>query len=341
MFRSKKTIYSCLVIFIAAFFTMFMLSWAVFSGKRSGNPIALDRGLRNKGSLNYYKLSENNDYYGITYGFIDFTGKKQRVSFDISKVSHRELSDKFGYNQQETEKRVIERLKGQIDRIIRESGFSSYIKYTITARRINIDPVSVPSGIYSEVKRTMKAICDYYSSNFIIVFGEEIKDRGFYLDGDLIKIDYKKLSLWNLPHLKGCFNALYKAGNGYSRQKYLGLFVSFLQEIDYRIPPAIVDSKVTGGIYIPTDVLINNRGDCDSKSILFCSLWQNFSESSIIIIETHEHALIGVEAVPQPGQSFVRIGNRYYVLCEVAGPGKNYPGYSNSIKGTYKYYLIK
>jgi hypothetical protein len=52
------------------------------------------------------------------------------------------------------------------------------------------------------------------------------------------------------------------------------------------------------------------------------------------------HALVGVEEKPGPDEAYVRLGNRYFVLCEVAGPGKIPPGRA-SISGSYEYVLIE
>ena len=57
------------------------------------------------------------------------------------------------------------------------------------------------------------------------------------------------------------------------------------------------------------------------------------------IITIPHHALVGVEGKPGPGESFVQIGNRYYVLCEVAGPAKLPPG-SHSISGSFEYVAV-
>ena len=52
------------------------------------------------------------------------------------------------------------------------------------------------------------------------------------------------------------------------------------------------------------------------------------------------HARVGVEASALPGEETVRVGNRTFVLCEVAGPAKLRPG-AKSVSGSFEYVLIE
>jgi hypothetical protein len=47
-----------------------------------------------------------------------------------------------------------------------------------------------------------------------------------------------------------------------------------------------------------------------------------------------------VEGVPRASEAYVRLGNRYFVLCEVAGPGKIPPGFGR-ISGSFEYVMIE
>ena len=49
---------------------------------------------------------------------------------------------------------------------------------------------------------------------------------------------------------------------------------------------------------------------------------------------------MGVEGTPGADEAYVQIGNRYFVLCEVAGPGKIPPGGSR-ISGSFEYVMIE
>jgi hypothetical protein len=59
----------------------------------------------------------------------------------------------------------------------------------------------------------------------------------------------------------------------------------------------------------------------------------------LIFVILPDHVLVGVATTPGPGEHFVRIGNRYFVLCEVAGPGKWAPG-ALAVQGSYRYEMV-
>jgi hypothetical protein len=68
-------------------------------------------------------------------------------------------------------------------------------------------------------------------------------------------------------------------------------------------------------------------------------MWRRFGTRALFIL-LPRHALVAVEAKPRPGEHFVRLGNHYFVLCEVAGPAKLHPG-RKPVSGAYEYFLVE
>ena len=60
----------------------------------------------------------------------------------------------------------------------------------------------------------------------------------------------------------------------------------------------------------------------------------------IVFIAGPGQALVGGEAPALPGEQPVRVGNRTFILCEVAGPAKLRPG-AKSVSGSFEYVLIE
>lgn len=71
----------------------------------------------------------------------------------------------------------------------------------------------------------------------------------------------------------------------------------------------------------------------------FAALWRNF-DTPVILVSLARHMLVGVAVPPGPGEHFVQVGNRYFVLWEVAGPGKLHPGLE-PIPDRFEYILIE
>jgi hypothetical protein len=78
--------------------------------------------------------------------------------------------------------------------------------------------------------------------------------------------------------------------------------------------------------------------------VAFAALYRNLG-SPVLLIELSHHVLIGVEMRPGPGEKYVLVDNRYYVIGEVAGPGKRRPGDAshdvwNEISGHFRYTVV-
>jgi transglutaminase superfamily protein len=84
------------------------------------------------------------------------------------------------------------------------------------------------------------------------------------------------------------------------------LVVSFVQEIDYRVP-----SEEPFGVMPPALVAKKKEGDCDSKALLAHMLLRSLGIRSVLISsEAHKHTMLGV-ALPAAGTTFSWDGSRY------------------------------
>jgi hypothetical protein len=171
------------------------------------------------------------------------------------------------------------------------------------------------------------------------LIAEYLAERGLRLSGDEISIDYGREVARGTGPLQSCYEALRREGQGDGERRLLGLFLAFMQELRYEIPPDVEHGRHTLGFRVPTAVLASGSGDCDSKSAAFCALWRHLPRRAILVL-VPGHALVGVEGKPRANEAFVRLGNRYFVLCEVAGPGKIPPG-GEEISGSFEYVMVE
>lgn len=292
------------------------------------------------GSLNKYRKNETPNDYELTYEFIDYEGQKHEITFTISKHYFEHANKQYGYDK----KAIIETLNTKVRtvaaKLLTDSGLSDCMKITVEEDSIGCE-FTASSSTMNEIQESAEELVAKLIQMKKKLYEEELNKHGMIIVGNEIQPDYSKLVTWFQTPLDICYKALKSAGTGYDSQKYLGLFIAFLQEVKYEIAPSIWADKTICGLWTSPEVLVNNHGDCDSKSIAFASLWKHFPNSSTIVVMLPTHMLVGVAMNPNPGQEFVRIGMKYYILCEVAGPGKLYPGYQDSVKGTFKYTVIK
>jgi hypothetical protein len=107
-----------------------------------------------------------------------------------------------------------------------------------------------------------------------------------------------------------------------SRRELVGAFASFVQSLEYRLPPnnRIDDNGeeiITIGAIMPIEVLTNQWGDCDSKSMLFATLIRSIDLTEVVFIVKHEHVFAAVDVIPEPEDQTIRYKGDDWVLIEL------------------------
>ena len=158
--------------------------------------------------------------------------------------------------------------------------------------------------------------------------------RGFLFDGQKneLSVDYETIIRNATGPLADCFQALRRAGAGSAKDRLADLFVAFFQSLTYESPRDPDErGRKTLDFRVPTAVLVEKAGDCDSKAAAFCAMWRQLPARSVIAMDRRrKHIVVGVEGRPRPGQLYKLIDNRYYVFYEAASPGEGrvtIPGY--------------
>lgn len=277
------------------------------------------------GSLREFQRVHENGQYRLSYGFIDHHGKTHRVSCTVSKAAHEHELAGFGYDEED----IKAVLQAYLDEELRARDLTRYLRATASGLGGWSYEGQLPGGLdwaererrLAEVQAFVKVLENEFPKKRHAVF----KERGFLYDKDEISIDHAGMVVRSTEHVRDCFRALETSGAGYNERQYLGLFVAFFQEIPYTVPPDRIGTRDVQGFWVPTEVLVNNHGDCDSKSAAFAAMWRNF-RSAVLLIDLPDHLLVGVEVRPRAGDKYVLVRNRYFVLGEVAGPGKTRPG---------------
>ena len=302
---------------------------------------------RHVGALGRFEETETSSAFTVTYGFIDHNGREQTITCDVSRSDHEWQVEHYGYDGAEVEREVDRLLAQEAARELRARSLEDTVQIDFRRGGAYEARPHFPAGLSPEehARRTsdVQAFYGWLGSDLEKhrrrIEGALYAERGIRLVGHTLYPDYAALATKASRPLADCFRALDRAASGDSERRRLGLFLAFLQEIPYVVPPARWHGRQTLGMFVPTEVVVGRHGDCDSKSVTFAALWRNF-DSPVILVRLPRHMLVGVAVPPGPGEHFVQVGNRYFVLCEVAGPGKLHPGYE-PIPDRFEYILIE
>lgn len=286
---------------------------------------------------------EGPDSLRLTFVFRDPEERPRRVSCVIRRADYERERAGFGYVETQKVEELNRALRELLAREARARRVERYFTIEVYGEGSLRWSWSHPAGTDPEVVERIESFHDWLEEDARAAFRplEEryYRDHGMRLAGDTIRIDYEPLVRNATEPLADCFSALRAADVGRFDMP-LGLFLTFFQDLRYEIPRDVdEDGRETLGFRVPTGVLVEGAGDCDSKAVAFCSLWRQLP-ARVLLILVPGHALVGVEGKPGPDQSAVRLGNRYFILCEVAGPGRLRPG-ETEISGSFEYILIE
>jgi hypothetical protein len=314
-----------------------------------------------------FDREEDDDAYYLVYGWSDFSGNSLDMSFSFSKNLLNEAEKEFGYFPEDlkkhmddhmelSEERMILDLRKFVEQLIQESGFPEYILIEkTTAKSFNLK-LSVPPSLHKKVKREYDKIKTKLAKEQKRYLKQMEKDqeeerkrffesRGIRVFDDKIGVDHSTCVLRNKDRIRPIFEIMQKKYARFSLHQFLGVLLSFVQDIRYYIPPLQERGKTILSFWVPPRVLIDNFGDCDSKGVTFASFWTNFKKYPVLLITVPNHFFIGLAIPSFSGEGLVVNGLRY-TLCEVTGPGKMPPGligrYSEAClqNGQYVYEMV-
>ena len=281
--------------------------------------------------------------FHLTFHFRDAAEQPREVSCTIRRSDYERERAGFGYVEAERVEMLNRELRETLAREAAARGVDRYFAVEVYDEGSIRWRWSYPGGMDPGVVARIKEFDAWIEKNASTVI-EAIDDRylrahGIRVDGDSYSVDYATLTHNATEPLADCFTALRSLG-GERSDALLGLFLTFFQDLRYELPRDVdAQGRETLGFRAPTAVLVEGAGDCDSKSAAFCALWRQVP-ARVLLVLVPEHALVAVEGKPGPDQASIRLGNRYFILCEVAGPGRSRPG-ETDISGSFEYVLIE
>ena len=145
-------------------------------------------------------------------------------------------------------------------------------------------------------------------------------------EGDLFSVDYNWVVRRSVGDLRFIANQIRSTARrkGYRTSRHLvGAIASFVQELKYQLPPAHRINEegekiLTAGATMPLETLVNRRGDCDTKSLLFASLVRSINLVDVIFVAIEDHLFAGIRMNPSQLDHSIRHQGKDWVLVELS-----------------------
>lgn len=197
--------------------------------------------------------------------------------------------------------------------------------------KVTINPTDVEYAISSFGVPKVWTTFTYSDENDLAKKQKQLKakaaNHGILMleDGNRFSIDYD----WVIHHSNRSITDIAKRirstarRKGYrSRRDLIGAFASFVQSLEYRVPP---DHRVneegekilTAGAMMPLETLSLGWGDCDSKSLLFAALVHSINLAEVCFIVMDEHLFVGVQLSPNQDDQTIPHKGKDWILIEL------------------------
>jgi hypothetical protein len=162
-------------------------------------------------------------------------------------------------------------------------------------------------------KKHTQAEADYLEKNYYMPFQNNFGQMA-------IKQDHRRYAIESSDELQSVVLAIKaQIQQPNNSREFINFTLNWLQSIPYDTLENRISSNGSG-FAAPKQLLLNNKGDCDSKSTLFIALLKAYDPNlSARMIFLPQHALVGVNLKAEKNDITIEQDNSKYVLAEPTG----------------------
>jgi hypothetical protein len=247
-------------------------------------------------STRYGKTREDG-YLLVTHGFYDYGSRERQATFRMPVSEYDAAVGSYGYRHEDLVQHLDRGLKSAAEAFAARTGlaFDAYAE------------AHEDGGLvwgYDHQRHSAESLHFAESLDDLVfaLHAEYFAARGFLLEVDRsrnsysLEIDYAALADRGKPRLADLARSFRELSGQLDndRDRLLAALAAFCQEIPYRIPPDKQNALTIDGFIVPTQVAVDNWGDCDSKSVLFATLWTSLSGERTLLVLVPGHMFVAV-----------------------------------------------
>jgi hypothetical protein len=161
-----------------------------------------------------------------------------------------------------------------------------------------------------------KAQTDYYNNHYFLRFKSPAGENTIRHDHS----KYTQLSSLSLSPVVEAIKAIQQQPK--NPREFVEIALSWIQSIPYDTLENRLSSNGAGFIS-PRDLLLQNQGDCDSKSTLMAALLKAYNPRiNLEMVYLRDHALLGIAMRALPNDLTINKKGMRFVLLEPTGPAQ-------------------
>lgn len=264
-----------------------------------------------------FQRTESEQHLAFSYHWLDADEQQHRmqIAFDLSELARRERA-LINFRPDIAQRHIYVELMKIIQTVDpREARFEirqtpHRLAFSVKAR----SPTKQRQWLQALRAKETQVFSQYLTNNHYHTYTDAVGFRR-------IKPDYQHFIADQTAIMLPISRALYEVINqNQSNREFADILLSWLQSIPYH---ALDDrSTFNGSGYLPpTEVINNNTGDCDSKTVLAATILRAmYPRLSMAIIYLPGHALLGATIPHTEQESHIRIDDHDYLLLEPTGP---------------------
>lgn len=154
------------------------------------------------------------------------------------------------------------------------------------------------------------------------IYAKYFKDRyyNYNSENNTIRPAHGTISKRYVIAMRPVAKALLKNVKTKTSREITNHVLNFIQSIPYDTLEDVRNSN-GAGFQTPYGVIQGNKGDCDSKSVMFAAIMRNiYPYARIVVIYVPGHALVGFDYKKGKNDNAIKIGETIFVLAEPVGP---------------------
>lgn len=266
-----------------------------------------------------FKRQNTNAGWTFTYRWTDLTKTPQELNFTLERKDLDKLPDEQPVYRPQLAQRYakVELLKAAQ----RVDPRTAHVDIKNVGQELQIQVRGRDESDAKLVKEQLEsvrddALDDYLAQNYYVRYKTPMHKNA-------VKPDHlryiKDFTFALIPLSQAFYDKLAQQSDA---RDYFNLLLSWVQSIPYNALDDRVSSNGSGFVP-PNTLLVNNKGDCDSKSVLTASITRAFLPSTpMVLILLRDHALLGVALPKKAGDKTIKYDGVTYVLMEPTGPAQ-------------------